>query len=41
MNVPLTQAFALYAAIAVRYGSELRGPSYVDRQILRALKEAS
>jgi len=41
LAVPLAQAFALYAAIAVRYGNDFAGPSYFERQLLAAVKAAA
>jgi hypothetical protein len=42
-HVPLAQCFALYAAIAARYGVEPKGPTYVEQEMLkakRAIEEA-
>lgn len=38
MRVPLAIAFALYAAIAARYDMQPAGPTYHDRELLKALK---
>lgn len=40
LHLPLGQAFALYAAISARYGNEPGGPTYADREVLRALESA-
>lgn len=39
-QVRLAVAFALYAAIAARYGNKPAGPTYLDREILEALQDA-
>ncbi|HRI83369.1 MAG TPA: hypothetical protein PLF88_13075 [Opitutaceae bacterium] len=39
-QVRLPVAFALYAAIAARYGNKPAGPTYLDREILDALQAA-
>ena len=39
-RVPLAQAFALYAAAQARYGVEPRGPTYVERAMIRARRKA-
>ncbi len=36
-TLPLQQAFALYAAIAVRYGNEPKGPTYADLDLREEL----
>ena len=36
--MPLAIAFALYAAIAARYDMKPAGPTYHDRELLKALK---
>ncbi len=41
MNVPLAQAFALYAAIDARYGNEAKGPTYADQELIAAIRSAS
>lgn len=40
MEIPLSQAYALYAAIDARYGNEPKGPSYKDRELIKALLAA-
>jgi hypothetical protein len=40
-ELPLAQAFALYAAIAARYEQPLPGPSYVEQDAIAALRAAS
>ena len=40
MARPLGQTFALYAAISARYGGKPGGPTYADRAILAAMREA-
>ena len=37
---PLSQAFALYEAIKARYGVEPTGPTYRDKAMIKALREA-
>jgi hypothetical protein len=37
MEIPLAQAFALYAAISARYDREFVGPTYVEQDLIRRL----
>lgn len=39
-RLPLAQAFALYAAISARYQVEKRGPTYVEKAMIRAKRQA-
>ena len=38
-RVPLSQAFAFYAAIDARYGGEAKGPTYVEQAMIAALSD--
>lgn len=40
-ELPLAQAYALYAAIDARYGNEPKGPTYADQEVIRALRTAA
>lgn len=35
MELPLVQAFALFAAISARYDREFTGPTYVEQDLMR------
>ncbi|MGC3991697.1 MAG: hypothetical protein QM796_18800 [Chthoniobacteraceae bacterium] len=38
-RLPLVRAFALYQAVAARYGCEAKGPTLVEKAMIRALRE--
>jgi hypothetical protein len=40
LAVPLARLFVAYNAIDARYGGEAKGPTYVEREIIAALRAA-
>lgn len=39
-RMPLARGFALFAAIQPRYGIEAKGPTFVERAMIRAKRKA-
>lgn len=40
LHAPISQLFALYAAVSARYGAKPAGPTYADRAVLAAIEAA-